>query len=168
MIWYRMFDWWIHDINTKILCLCYSCKMNPVTSTVAYHLPWFGFCFCAFACLLYPVSCVLHWNFLHDKLIPGGLIRMESDVVTATDCQNLCAAAADSEGCRSVNFDPSDRRCELLSTSVVETFPVRLPGYDVYDSCPMMTHLGRFQVWEWRSDFIPQFYWVWLLIHAGV
>ena len=117
--------------------------MNRTRSTAGYYFSWICVVCGAFALLFNPVSCALHWNVLQNKRIPSTPIRSDT-AATATDCQNLCAAVAAVMGCRSVNFDSSAQSCELLSTSVVQTFPVAASGVDIYDSCEMMTAGGEF------------------------
>ena len=106
------------------------------------YMPWIVLTGYSFAWLFCPISCVLHWYLVHNKKMPSTPLRTET-AATAADCQHLCATAADSEGCRSVNFNVSSHQCELLNAARVRTFPVRKIGIDFYESCTMWTPHGR-------------------------
>ena len=108
-------------------------------------IPWIGLSPTAFVWLFCPVLPVLYWSVKHDKSMTSTPIRTET-AATAYDCQQLCASAADLEGCRSVNFEFSSQTCELFNTSAVMSTPEDATETYFYESCSMQTPHGRLQL----------------------
>ena len=111
----------------------------------AMYVSWMGLGFHIFVLLCNPASCILHWYTLPDKSISSVALRSET-AINATACQSVCAAAADSVGCRSVNFYYYDELCELFSISAVETVLRDETGTNIYESCSMITPMGGWTV----------------------
>ena len=151
--------------------LCYACQSfcggwdlyvfvsgaRMIRDNDTKYVSYMGLGFYVFVLHSYPTSCILHWHVLPNKYIPSIPLRSES-AVSATDCQNQCEAAAEPEGCRSINFNSSAGWCQLFSISAIETVLVSGTGISIYESCPMMTALGGWTVlWvcidQWRTVY---------------
>ena len=81
-----------------------------------------------------------------DSSMTSTRIRTE-EAATDKACQQLCEAAADAEGCRSVNFNLDRQTCDLLAGFALEADPVVVAGAVVgtnfYEFCTMMLPGGK-------------------------
>ena len=136
-VWWGFFILW----KFEVLRFCYSFENDSKIWCRVCVMVGLGY----FVLLCYPASCILHWYTLPNKHISSIPLRSE-EAGTAEVCRNLCAAAADSEGCCSVNFDSSGKWCELFGISAIETVIEDRTGADIYESCPMLTTLGGWTV----------------------
>ena len=108
-----------------------------------YTVCWisFGWSVCIWqACM----ANIPFWQMIADSSMTSTRIRTE-EAATDRACQQLCEAAADAEGCRSVNFN--GQTCDLLAGSALEADPVVVAGATVgtnfYEFCTMMLPGGK-------------------------
>ena len=86
------------------------------------------------------------WQLVENSAMTSTPIRTEN-ATTDKECQQLCEAAAEAEGCRSVNFNLASQTCELLAASVMDADPVMnvavQVGTNFYEFCTMMLPGGK-------------------------